>query len=83
MRAQRGRFASKQIETPQTVLRRTQDREPGRPRRVWCRPVPNGEDAPDDIFVEGDTEGHDDLLGDPRHAKPGVSENDCGSTAGA
>ena len=37
MGAQDGRFASKQIETPQTVLRVTEDREPGRPRRDWCR----------------------------------------------
>ena len=29
--AQNGRFASKQIETPQTVLRMTDDRQPGRP----------------------------------------------------
>ena len=34
--AQDGRFAPKQIETPQTVFRMTEDREPGRPRRVWC-----------------------------------------------
>ena len=32
VRAQDGRFASKQVETPQTVLRMPEDREPGRPR---------------------------------------------------
>ena len=63
--AQDGRFASKQIETPQTVLRVTEDREPGRPRRVWCRPVPNGENAPHHILVDGNAEGQGDLLSDP------------------
>jgi hypothetical protein len=51
--AQDGRFASKQIETPQTVLRVTEDRDPGRPGRVWSRSVPNGENAPHDIFLMG------------------------------
>jgi hypothetical protein len=32
MRVEDGRFAPKQIKTSQTVLRVTQDREPGRPR---------------------------------------------------
>ena len=58
------RFASKQVETPQTVLRVTEDREPGRPRRVWVRPVPGGENAPHDILVDGNTEGQGDLLRD-------------------
>src|SRR5438093_686850 len=33
--AEDGRFASKQIETPQTVFRMTEDREPGWPIRDW------------------------------------------------
>jgi hypothetical protein len=33
------RFAPKPIKTPQTVLRVTKHREPGRPRRVWFRLV--------------------------------------------
>src|SRR4030095_16105256 len=52
------------VETPQTVLRLTEDREPGRPRRVWGRPVPGGENAPHDILVEGNAEGQGDLLRD-------------------
>jgi hypothetical protein len=50
--AQDGRFASKEIETPQTVLRVPEEREPRRPSRVWCRVVPNGENAPHDILVD-------------------------------
>jgi hypothetical protein len=34
MRAEHGRFATKQVETPQSVLRMTEDGEPRRPRRV-------------------------------------------------
>src|SRR5262249_1997842 len=51
------RFAAKQVETPQTVLCVTQDREPGRPRRIWFRLVPIRENAPHHILVDGNTEG--------------------------
>src|SRR5213594_2541248 len=64
VRPQDRRFASKQIKTPQAVLRLTEDREPGRPRRVWGRPVPSGENASYDILVDGNTEGQGDLLRD-------------------
>jgi hypothetical protein len=40
-----GRFASKQIEIPQTVLRMIEGGEPGPPSRVWVRLVSNGENA--------------------------------------
>ena len=63
--AQDGRFASKQIETPQTVLRVTENREPGRLTRVWCRLVPNGEDATHHVLIDGNAEGEGDLLSDP------------------
>src|SRR6267142_4542161 len=62
VRAQYSRFASKQIKTPQAVLRVTKDREPGRPRRVWFRLVPSGENAPHHVLVDGDTEGQRDRL---------------------
>ena len=61
----KGRFAPKQIKTPQTVLGVTKDREPGRPRRVWCRLVPSRENASHHIHVDGKTEGQSDLLRDP------------------
>src|SRR5882762_3747288 len=51
--AQGRRFASKQIKTPQTVLRVTKDREPGRPRRVWFRLVPSSQNASRHILVMG------------------------------
>jgi hypothetical protein len=78
---QDGRFASKQIETPQTVLCVTEHGEPGRPRRVWFRLVPNGENAPHHILGDGNTEGKGDLLSDsgttPRRIPP-FHVDDCG-----
>src|ERR1700680_4203689 len=62
---QDGGFASKQVETPQTVLRVTEGGEPRRPRRVWFRLVPNGENALHHILVNGNSEGPGDLLSDP------------------
>jgi hypothetical protein len=41
----------------------TERREPGRPCRVWSRPVPRGKNA-HDILVDGNVEGQHDLLGD-------------------
>src|SRR6266851_7759973 len=58
------RFAPKQVDAPQTVLRVPQDREPGWPRRVRLRRVPNGENASLHILVHGYTEGQGDLLRD-------------------
>jgi hypothetical protein len=43
---QDGRFAPKQIKTPETALRVTKHCEPGRLRRVLLWPVPRGENAP-------------------------------------
>jgi hypothetical protein len=65
LRAQHGRTATKHVETPQTVLRVTEDGEPGRPGRVLCGPVPSGENAPHDVLVNGNAEGQGDLLRDP------------------
>ena len=65
VRVQHGRFAPKQIHTPQTVLRVTPDGQPGRPRRVWFRPVPNRENAAHHILVDGNPKGQSDLLRDP------------------
>src|SRR5499427_3734777 len=58
------RLASKQVETPQTVLRMTEHREPRRPRRVWLWPVSRGENAAHDILVDGNLERQSDLLRD-------------------
>ena len=43
VRSQYRRFAAKQIKTPHTVLRVTEEREPGRPSRVWFGLVPHEE----------------------------------------
>src|SRR5262245_62680645 len=64
MALQDRRLAAKQVETPQTVLRVTEHREPGRPFCVWGRPIPRGENAPHDILVDGNIEGQGDLLCD-------------------
>src|SRR5215510_14201099 len=68
------RFAPKQVETPETVRRVTEHREPGRPSRVWLRPVPRGKNASHDILVDGNIEGRGDLLRDscttPRRIPP-------------
>src|SRR5712692_7088063 len=64
MGAEDGRFAAKQIDAPQTVLRVPQDGEPGRPRRVRFRRVPNGKNASHHILFHGNTEGQGDLLRD-------------------
>src|SRR5712671_5431977 len=63
--AQDGGFAAKQIETPQTVFRVTEDREPGWPLRIRCRLAPRGEDAPHHVLVDRHAEGQGDLLRDP------------------
>src|ERR1700676_2763497 len=55
----------KQIDAPQTVLRVPEDREPRRSRRVWLRPVPDGENASHHILVHGNPERQGDLLRDP------------------
>src|ERR1700730_17539291 len=70
--AQDCRFASKQIETPQTVLRVTEDREPGRPSRGWSRMIPNRDNALYHILVDGNTEGQGDLLSDPWTTPPRI-----------
>ena len=54
MGAHDGRFASEQVETPQTVLRVTEDREPGRASGVRRPAVPSGENASHDILVDRD-----------------------------
>src|SRR5712691_6938953 len=62
---QDGRLAAKQIQTAQTVLRVTEDGQPGRTRRVWRRSVPSGQNAPDNILVDANPEGQGDLVRDP------------------
>jgi len=70
--AQDGRFAAKQIETPQTVLRVPEDREPGRPWRVGSLLISNGQNAPHHILVNGNPEGQGDLLRDPWTTPRGI-----------
>jgi hypothetical protein len=60
-----GRFAPKQIQTPQTVLRVTQDGQPGRPRGAWFRLAPSRQNPSQHIPVDGNTESQRNLLRDP------------------
>jgi hypothetical protein len=79
--AQDGRFAAKQIETPQTVLGVSKSHQPGRPRQVWSWIRPHGENAPHDVLVDGNAEGQADLLSDawttPGRIPP-FHVDDCG-----
>src|SRR5262249_46800731 len=67
-------LAAEQVETPETVLRVTEHREPRRPSGVWLRFVPRRENAAHDIRVDGNVEGQRDPLRDsgapPRRIPP-------------
>jgi hypothetical protein len=58
------RFAPKQVKTPQTLLRVTKDRQPGRPGGVCFRLVPSSQNAAHHVLVDGKTEGQGDLSRD-------------------
>jgi hypothetical protein len=65
------RLAAKQVRAPETVLDLTEKSQPGRPAGVRLGSVMSGQNAPNDIFIDGDTERQSNLLGDAR-AAPGV-----------
>ena len=60
------RFATKAIDTPQPVLRVAQKGQPRGARRIRIRSMVSREDAPDDIFVDLNSEDQSDLLCDSR-----------------
>ena len=59
------RFASKHVETPQTVLRVAEQGEPGRSSRLGYRLIPPGENAPHESLVDRTSERQGDLLREP------------------
>ena len=68
MSPQRRRLAAKQVDTPEAVLHVTHESEPG-----WAAGVSNwseviGQDASDNVFIDGDAESQSNLLGDSRTA---------------
>jgi len=67
------RFAAKEIRAPQTVLRVSEEREPGRATGARLRPVVLGEHAAHDVLVDVDAEDQGNLLGDPPAAEAWVS----------
>jgi len=71
--AQRRRIAAEQVDTPEAVLHVTQESEPGGAAAVRSWSVMSGQDASDNVFVDGDTEGQGNLLGDSRTAPGGIS----------
>src|SRR5215831_20661118 len=70
IRSQDDRFASKQVETPQAVLRMADEREPGRTTFRRHRVVILGKNPPNHILINGGTEGQIDLFGD-------IPRSDC------
>ena len=65
VRVKDGRFAPKQIHTPETVLRVTEGGQPGRSRGMWCRLLPSRQNASHHIPVDRNTESQGDLLREP------------------
>lgn len=72
--AQRGRFAPEQVDTPETILRVPQERQPGRAGGMLFRSIVTGEDPSNRVFVDGNAESEGDLLSDAGTPPGGVPE---------
>ena len=51
----------------------TEESQPGRPPGVRLGLVMSGQDAPNDVFIEGGAERQSNLLSDPRAAPRGIA----------
>ena len=71
--AQRSRIAAKQVHAPETVLHVTQESQPGGAAGVRSWSVMSGQDASDNVFIDGDTEGQGKLLSDSRTTPGGIA----------
>ena len=67
------RFAAKEVHAPETVLHVTKESQPGRTTGVWLGSVIRGQDAPNDVFIDGDAERPSNLLGNARAAPEGIA----------
>ena len=67
------RFAAKEIHAPETVLHVSEESQPGRTAGVWLGSVIRGQDAPNDVFIDGDAERPSNLLGNARAAPEGIA----------
>jgi len=67
------RFAAKEIHAPETVLHVSEESQPGRTTGVWLGSVIRGQDAPNDVFIDGDAERPSNLLGNARAAPEGIA----------
>jgi hypothetical protein len=70
---QQRRFAAKEVHAPETVLHVTKECQPGRTTSVWLGSVIRGQDAPNDVFIDGDAERPSNLLGNARAAPGGIA----------
>ena len=64
------RFAAKEVHVPETVLHVTKECQPGRTTSVWLGSVIRGQDAPNDVFIDGDAERPSNLLGNAMRGQP-------------
>ena len=65
---QRCRLAPKEVHAPETVFAVTEESQPGRTTGVRFGLVMSGQDAPNDVFIDGDAERQSNLLSDSRTA---------------
>src|SRR5215470_15448878 len=70
--SQHGRFAAKEVRAPETVLQVTEESQPRRTAGVRPGWVMRGQDAPNDVFIDGDAERPSNLLSDSRTAPKGL-----------
>ena len=71
--AQHSRFAAEEIHAPETVLQVAEEGQPGRTTAVWLGSVMRGQNAANDVFINGDAERPSNLLGDSRTAPGGIA----------
>ena len=61
------------VRAPETVLDVTEESQPGRPAGVRLGSVMSSQNAPDEVFINGDAERQSNLLGDARAAPGGIA----------
>ena len=62
------RFAPEQIETPEAVFHVSNEGQPGWTTGVLIRPIVDGENPSNNVFVDGDVESQGNLLSNSRTA---------------
>ena len=67
------RFAAKEVRAPETVLDVTEESRPGRTAGVRLGLVMSGQDASNNVFIDGVAERQSNLLSDSRAAPEGIA----------